>query len=317
MFRPSHARLSSDARAAQRRPTHRSIQPRVCSLCQVCPEIVRQAGRRQNSAQISPPLRIATLASCGDVNLTLWMTFGGSVMRGIEQHETRWTNVYRDLRHDIERGVYAPGDDLPTISSLAKSTGLTTHGARRAMERLSAEGRAQSWQGKGFRVAMPKVSLDLKVRRPVFGERVRALGFATTSEVVSSKQQGLPRHLAKRMRYRAGTEVLCTETLRKVNGCVVALSIDYFHKGRLNGIVETLAETGSVSRSLAIHGVSSYERDYTSFEARLPTAHEALLLGIPKQQPVYATLGANIAEDGSIVQISKGVWRGDCVVYQA
>ena len=245
------------------------------------------------------------------------MTFGGSVMRGIEQHETRWTNVYRDLRHDIERGVYAPGDDLPTISALAKSTGLTTHGARRAMERLSAEGRAQSWQGKGFRVAMPRLRLSLQVRRPVFGEHVRALGFATSSEVVSSKQQGLPRHLAKRMRYRAGTEVLCTETLRKVNGCVVALSVDYFHKGRLNGIIETLAETGSVSRALAIHGVSSYERDYTSFEARLPTAHEALLLGIPKQQPVYATLGANIAEDGSIVQISKGVWRGDCVVYQA
>lgn len=228
-----------------------------------------------------------------------------------------WTSIYRDLRHDIECGVYAPGANLPTIAALAKSTGLTTHGARRAMERLCQEGHAQSWQGKGFRVAIPRLRFRTDARQPVFSDHVRAQGFRAESELISGEARRLPRCLAKRMQCRAGTNVLWTETLRKANGRVVALSVDFFRKDRLDGTVETLISTGSVSQSLTVHGVESYRRDRTSFETRLPSAHEALVLGIPRQQPVYATMGANIAEDGTIVQVSQGIWRGDCIIYEA
>lgn len=226
-------------------------------------------------------------------------------------------SVYRDLRHDIRAGAFAPGAELPTIAGLAKSAGLTNHGARRAMERLCQEGYAQSWQGKGFRVAMPCLRFRLDARQPTFAEHVRRQGFQAASQVIAGKPRRLPGNLATRMQCRPGTDVLWTETQRTVNGCVVALSIDYFRKDRLDGIVDTIAETGSVSQSLARHGVASYWRDRTSFETRLPSAHEALVLGIPRTQPVYATLGANLTEDGTIVQVSQGIWRGDCVVYEA
>ena len=229
----------------------------------------------------------------------------------------KWVSVYCDMRHDIKSGAYDAGADLPTIAALAKSTGLTKHGARRAMERLCLEGYAQSWQGKGFRVAMPRLRFRLDERKPAFSEHVRAQGFESASELIAGKPQRLPRNLANRMQCRAGTGVLWTETLRKANGRVVALSVDYFHKDRLHGIVDTIADTGSVSQSLAIHGVTSYRRDRTSFETRLPSAHEALVLGIPPLQPVFATLGANLAKDGTVVQVSQGIWRGDCVVYEA
>ncbi len=228
---------------------------------------------------------------------------------------TNWMSVFCDLRHDIKAGAYDPGADLPTIAALAESTSLTKHGARRAMERLCQEGYAQSWQGKGFRVVMPRLRFRLDARQPSFAEHVRAQGFQPTSELIAGRPRRLPRNLAYRMQCRAGTDVLWTEMLRKVNGRAVALSIDYFRKDRLNGIVETIAETSSVLQALAIHGVEAYRRDQTSFETRLPSAHEALVLGIPRTQPVYATLGANVAEDGAIVQVSKGIWRGDCVVY--
>jgi DNA-binding GntR family transcriptional regulator len=229
---------------------------------------------------------------------------------------TNWMSVYCDLRHDIKTGAYDAGADLPTIAALAKSTGLTKHGARRAMERLCQEGYAQSWQGKGFRVAMPRLCFRLNERKPAFAKNARAQGFETASELIAGRPQRLPRGLADRMQCRAGTGVLWTETLRKVNGRVVALSVDYFRQDRLDGIVDTIAETGSVSQSLAKHGVNSYRRDRTSFETRLPSAHEALVLGIPRTQPVFATLGANLAEDGTVVQVSQGIWRGDCVVYE-
>lgn len=230
---------------------------------------------------------------------------------------TKWMSVYSDLRHDIKAGVKEAGTDLPTIAALAKSTGLTMHGARRVMERLCLKGYAQSWQGKGFRVAMPRLQYQLNERKPTFADRAREQGFQTASNLISGAPRRLPRSLVDRMQCAAGTDVLWTETLRKINGRAVALSVDYFCKDKLDGIVETIGATGSVSQALAIHGVEDYRRDRTSFETRLPSGYEALVLDIPPQQPVFATMGANISEDGAVFQVSQGIWRGDCVVYEA
>ncbi|MEO0989348.1 MAG: GntR family transcriptional regulator [Pseudomonadota bacterium] len=227
-----------------------------------------------------------------------------------------WLDAYRGLREDIERGRLAPGQDLPTLSALAKTAGLTSHGARRVMDRLRQDGHVQAWQGKGFRVAIPKIRLNLRAKRPAFREHMEALGWSSNSEVIAGRSMRLTHELARRMRQRSGTKVISTETIRKVNGRAVALSTDYFLQDRLSGIDATLAETGSVSRSLAAHGVPTYKRDITSLEARLPSAHEALVLSIPKNQPIYMTLGANCGPDGDIVQLSRGVWRADCVVYE-
>lgn len=237
-------------------------------------------------------------------------------MQKSENRNAASLDVYTALRRDIDRGVLAPGIRLPTISNLANSFGLTPYAARRVMERLRNEGRVQSWQGKGFHVAMPLIRLRLDVKRPIFGDHLREMGFSSASEMISARTVGLPVEVAGRMGTRPGAKAKKTETLRKANGRPVALSIDYFPHRVFEGIEETLAQTGSVSRSLAVHGVPTYSRDYTSLEARLPSAHEALVLAIPRSQPVYATLGANIAPDGMIIQISRGIWRADCVSYE-
>lgn len=240
----------------------------------------------------------------------------GSEMSTTQLTDSASLTVYKALRRDIERGEFAPGASLPTISNLAKSYGITRYAARCVMERLRDEGRAQSWQGKGFYVAMPMIKFRLDVRRPVFGDRIQEMGLKSQSELIRTKTVGLPVEVAQRIRNRPGTKAKMTETLRKVNGRPVALSIDYFPGHSFEGLEETLAETGSISRSLAIHGVSSYSRDYTSLDARLPSAHEALMLAIPRSQPVYATLGANLSPNGKLVQISRGIWRADCVSYE-
>lgn len=230
--------------------------------------------------------------------------------------QTAWPDVYRRLRADITSGQLSPGSDLPTLGALADEAGLTPHGARRVMDRLRADGLVQSWQGKGYRVMLPRVRLKITEKRPVFGERLRAMGFHSTSHLVSSQTSRVSHKIGSRMGRRAGTKILGTETLRKINGHAVAVSMDYFPRDRFQGLDDHLKKLGSVSKALAAHGVMSYRRDHTALEARLPTAHEALLLRIPRTQPVYQSLGANLDDQGTIVQVSMGVWRADCVVYE-
>ena len=237
-------------------------------------------------------------------------------MNQLHKTEPEWMGVYREFRGKILSGELPAGATLPTISSISETAGLSPHGARRVLERLRQDGHAQSWQGKGYRVSMPSIRLKMGVSRPVFGEQLRAMGFVCSSEMASQRPVGLPPEIASQMRMRHGTTAIRTEIVRKVNDMPVALSVDYFPRKRLDGIGDTFLETNSISRSLEVHGIPEYVRDHTNLTARLPTAHEALLLSIPKNQPVYVTLGTNVDHAGDPIQVSKGIWRADCVTYE-
>lgn len=233
-----------------------------------------------------------------------------------DQDNAAWRDVYQTLRGEIDAVLRAPGSDLPTIAELGRSTGLTPHGARRVYDALRREGRIQSWQGKGARVATQTLSIRLNKVRPTFHELVHDNGREAQSKFVRASSARLHGAQSVRLNRKAGTKAIMTETLRQVDNRTVALSVDYFPVDRFEGIEELLTKRGSVSWALSEHGIKSYRRDGTSFEARLPTAHEALLLDIPRSQPVYATLGANIDPRGEVFQISTGVLRGDCVRFE-
>ncbi|MEM9196486.1 MAG: GntR family transcriptional regulator [Pseudomonadota bacterium] len=230
--------------------------------------------------------------------------------------QLRWLEVFRGLRADIASGTLPAGSALPTLTALAKREGLSVYGARRVMERLCETGLAQGWQGKGYSVAPPRLRLKIHETRPVFGEKMRQLGYSCSSHLLSAKTAAGSHAIARRLGRRSGTRVLATETLRKISGTPFAVSFDCFLQERLDGLDVALRKTGSVSRALAEHGVESYNRDHTTLTARLPSAHEALLLGIPKSQPFYETVGANIDSTGLVFQVSKGVWRADSVTYE-
>ena len=227
-----------------------------------------------------------------------------------------WTEVYRALYAEIRTQRIPPGASLPTISALAAEYGLTRHGARRVLERLTAEGLAQGWQGRGFIAAMPRLRIRIHRGQPTFHGYIAENGRASGSDLISAKSAGLPRHLAAPMDRRPGAQVEITETLRRVDGHAVALSVDYFPSQSFPKIADTIAETGSISRALADHGVRRFTRNSTAIEARLPTAHEALVLGVPPQQPVLQTVGVNIEAGDQVIQVSTAIWRADCVTLE-
>lgn len=233
-----------------------------------------------------------------------------------DQGQAAWRDVCQTLRREIDTGMRAPGSDLPTITELARATGLTPHGARRVFDTLRNEGRIQSWQGKGARVATQLLRIRFNKVRPTFHELVHDTGRQAHSKFIRATSARLRGERAIRLNRKAGTKAIMTETLRQVDNRTVALSIDYFPVDRFEGIAGLITKRGSVSWALEEHGIRSYRRDTTSFEARLPSAHEALLLDIPRSQPVYATLGANIDRRGDVFQISTGVLRADCVRFE-
>lgn len=227
-----------------------------------------------------------------------------------------WIDTYRTLRLDIDRGILKPGDDLPTLTNLAAQSGLSMHGSRRVLEKLCKDGCAKSWQGRGFRVAIPEISLAIATKNPSFPKSIIKSGFEASSEYISSKMVSTKEKNAKRLKMHAVDTAISTKMIRKVHGQPIGLSSDYFSTTKLDGIDKIIARTNSISKALFISGVTEYSRNFTEVFCRPPTQHESVLLEIPKSQFVFETRGTNVDKHGNLFQISCGVWRADCVAIE-
>ena len=228
---------------------------------------------------------------------------------------TDWRDVYRCLRRQIDHGVLAPGSRLPTIAALASDHGLTPHGARRVLESLRDDGKVTSWQGHSNRVAEPQLTYRVD-RNPGFGRNTARLGHQASSRLIVARMTRATAEIAKAMSLRTGTRIYQSELLRMVDGRPVSLARNHFHTDRFEGILEDIAATGSVTKALALYGVTVWHRKYTRLAARLPTSHETLALDIPAQQPVIVTMGVNVDEDGVVVEVSKSPLRADRIALE-
>lgn len=222
-----------------------------------------------------------------------------------------WRDVYASLKDRIDSGVLARGAELPTMTELARHHGLSQHGARKVLERLRREGHAQSWQGLGYRVAHEPIVYRIE-RCPRFGQAMTRLGHSAVTRMIGTRIMEMAPELAHAAGGNPG-RVARSEILRTVDSCPVALSRVHFPARRFPAITGTLAETGSVSLSLAVHGVGDYRRGRTRLRARLPDVHEARALQVPVRQAVIETIGVDVDADGEVVEITQSVWRADRV----
>ena len=235
-------------------------------------------------------------------------------------HQTRdpsdaWHRVYVGYRDRIVNGELKPGDRLPTLARLAERHGLTAHGARQVMSRLRNEGRIESWQGVGHRVSEIRVVYRID-NRPRFNANLARQGRQGGTRLLATRRIGLPTRFSDAMGLRQGTRIVQTEILRFAEGRPVVLAQNFFPADRFLGIEGPLAETESITEALSIFGISGTERQRTSVETRMPSAHEALQLEIPANQPVLVTTGRNVDRHGKVVELSYAVSRGDAVTIE-
>jgi len=193
--------------------------------------------------------------------------------------------------------------------------GLSRYGARQALERLRDDGLTRSWHGVGYKVAEPTIDIHVDCF-PRWTTNAARIGKSGRAEMISSRLARADHTLARDMGLKVGAQIFVAELVRSVDDRPLAVSRSFFPAGRLDGILDDICETGSVTEGLARHGVVDCRRSRTRLEARMPTAHEALLIGIPKGQPVLVSTGVNVDPTGSVVEVSVSVFRADSVKFE-
>lgn len=91
------------------------------------------------------------------------------------------------LQRQIEEGMYADGDKLPSESQMCKAYSVSRIPVRKALEMLEAEGLIRSFQGKGSFVKTPKMHNNL-VRIRSFSETLAQQGYTGRTKIISFEE---------------------------------------------------------------------------------------------------------------------------------
>src|SRR5689334_7398342 len=108
----------------------------------------------------------------------------------------RYYQLAEQIREQVQRGEYRPGEQLPSVKELAEQADISRMTARQAVELLVRDGTLIVRQGAGTFVAEPKLVSD-GIHLLGFTESMAQRGIVITSQVLDQALIVPPAHVAK------------------------------------------------------------------------------------------------------------------------
>ena len=178
------------------------------------------------------------------------------------------------LAQEIETGVFAEGQQLPTEAELATRFTVNRHTIRRAVGMLSDRGLVRVEQGRGSFVRENVLEYMIG-RRTRFTENVRRANRSPGGRMLSISREKSTPGLAGELGVQAG------------------------------------AQDPSVTKVMEHHGFGDYQRARTKVTAGIPDAVDSSVLQIPRTRPILIVDSVNIALDGTVLQASHVRYAAD------
>jgi GntR family transcriptional regulator len=134
--------------------------------------------------------------------------------------------LYEQLKHrlrgEIARGVYRPGDRLPSEPELISRYGIIRITVRQALDELETEGLVVRRHGKGTYVAEQRVENN-PVRLVDFMQDMTQAGLAPSLRVLKLVRERASHSLAEALHLAPGSEVVRVDRLRLANEQPIAI----------------------------------------------------------------------------------------------
>ena len=223
-----------------------------------------------------------------------------------------WARIAHELADAIGRGIYAPGERLPSEHSLAEQFGVNRHTIRRSLASLGQIGLVRSTQGSGTYVEDFAVDLVLG-RRTRHRQSLAQAGLPGGMQVLASQTVRATADVARALDLRAGTTVLHLQVIGDGGGQPLHVSDRYFPCPRFAGLDERVRQSGSITQAFAELGVPDYTRRQSRISARLPDADVAAHLKQPAARPALYVSSVNVDAADTPIEYACTWFAGDRV----
>lgn len=223
-----------------------------------------------------------------------------------------WARIAHDIASAIGRGIYAPGERLPSEQDLAEKFGVNRHTIRRSLSALGQIGLVRSTQGSGTFVE--EFAVDL-----VLGKRIRhhhnlaQAGIKGGLRLLSSSRKRADAGIAQALQVRIGSPVLHLVVLGDGGGQPLHAGDRYFPLPRFAGLDTHLQETGSITQGFTRLGVADYTRQQSRISACLPRSEMADHLSQAATRPALQVTSVNVDASGIPIEYARTWFAGDRV----
>lgn len=222
-----------------------------------------------------------------------------------------YAEIEDQLLQLIKQSAWKPGAYLPSQSELARKFDVSRHVIRVAQAKLVERGLLVIAQGARAQVRSPSIDFPI-TRQTRFTPAIQRMGMIGTAELLSFRRRRPPAEIARSLGLSRPIPVQTVSLLRRIDGQPFSLAQHYLSP-RFNSISAPPVEDVSISSILRDHGFADFRRQCTTVTTRLATASEAAALGIRPRGPVLSTIGCNVAQDGTPLEISNSVFPGHFV----
>ena len=211
-----------------------------------------------------------------------------------------------ELRGQIESGDLGPLAQVPSETDLAGHFSVSRMTARKALDRLVADGMLVRQPGKGTFVAPTKIAHGAS-QGLSFSDAMRAQGLSCETRVLEAEIVSAPSKVARALSLPAGGQAIFLRRLRLVDGEPAAIHLSYM-PSRLSALLDADL-SGSLSALMSRVG-ARVERSEDSVEAVLATGEEAKLLSVPEGSPLVLIHGTAYSSGNEPVRYTEALYPG-------
>jgi GntR family phosphonate transport system transcriptional regulator len=244
--------------------------------------------------------------------MTATTTLSSPLQTAPAGRESFWTRIATELAEAIGRGVYAPGQRLPSEHALAEQYGVNRHTIRRSLASLCSQGLVRITQGSGTYVEDFAVDLALG-KRTRHHQNLAQAGLRGGLQVLAARTVRATAAQARALEVPIRSALLHLRVLGEAEQQPLQISDRWFPLPRFAGLEAVVRETGSITAGFAAHGVHDYTRRESRITAQMPEADVAASLKQALSRPVLMVESVNVDLDGVPIEYATAWFAGDRV----
>jgi len=210
------------------------------------------------------------------------------------------------IASQIDEGVLAVGEMLPTESELSVQFNVSRATVREALRILAGRGRIEKRQGVGSFVAEPKIN-ELLPGLTSFSSEMQQRGFVVTNQVLEKELMVPPKRVIKALDLPEGHQTVKIVRLRFVDGKPFVLATSYL----ISNISIDENFHGSLYELLETRYGYRITTGQASIEAGLADERESQLLKIPIRDAVLRITWLAVSEAGVRIEYSENIYNGN------
>lgn len=213
----------------------------------------------------------------------------------------RYREIAGAIRQSIERGELAPGELLPSEAALGDAHGASRVTVRKALEVLRDDGLVESRQGFGWMVTAEPITQPLDALVSI-EEQLQRSGLTPVRDILDFSFVDAPGDVAELL----GSRVLEVRRLNLADGKPFSRVTVWCREDLGADLSRSQVANHSFFDLLPVQ-----VRDATqTIGARLMTAEDAILLGVPEDSPALLVRRVTYATDGEPVLVSEHAFPG-------